>query len=101
MVDKKPEQDVKEIAGGWMTERVGTDAPPFLKFAWPIITLGCLIYAILYIDGDVSNTPRGKLVQQFDAATGFSSTFMYFVAALIAIYLVIMTIFAWSKPHED
>ena len=101
MADKKPEHDVKEIAGGWMTERVGTDAPTFLKFATPVIAACAIIYAVVFMNGEVTHTTRGKLVQQFNAATQSSNAFMYFVAALIAIYLIIVTMYAWSKPHED
>ena len=101
MADNKPEPEVKEIAGGWITERKGTDAPTFLKFATPIIALCCLIYSIVFMNGEVGHATRGKLVQQFNAATQSSSAFMYIVAALIAIYLVIVTLYAWSKPHED
>ncbi len=101
MVDKKTESELVEYAGGWMTERKGTDAPKFLKFATPIIALFGIVYVIMFMNGEVGHSTRGRLVQQFDAVTGFSSGFMYFVAALIAIYLIIVTWFAWGKADHD
>ncbi len=101
MADNKPETDLHEYAGGWMTERKHTDAPTFLKFATPVIALCCLIYAIVFMNGEITHSTRGRLVQQFNAATGSSNAFMYFVVALIAIYLVIVTMFAWSKEKHE
>ncbi len=101
MADKKTESELVEYAGGWMTERKGTDAPKFLKFAIPIIACGALIYSVLFMNGEVTNPTRGKLVEQFNAATGHSNAFMYFVAALIVIFLVIVTTFAWGKADHD
>ena len=38
-IKKDVPEDLKEYAGGWMTERKGTDAPAFLKLAFPVIGL--------------------------------------------------------------
>jgi len=99
--EKKGQEDLKEYADGWMTERKGTDAPGFLKLVTPIISLGGVAYLIFQMYGDVHHATRGPLVQQFNAATKTSSTFMYVVAGLVLIYAAIVSIFAFRKPHED
>ncbi len=102
MVDRKPASELHEYAGGWMTERKGTDLPAFLKFAFPVIGLGCLIYLIVYMHGEIGNASRGRLVQQLNAVTHTSSAFMYAVAALVVVFLVILVAFMFRKPgHEE
>ena len=48
MADKKPTVEVSEIAGGWITEKKGTDVPAFLKGAYFVIFLGAAIYFVIY-----------------------------------------------------
>jgi hypothetical protein len=84
-----------------MTERKGTDAPPFLKAAYIVIVLGCLTYLAVYMNGEVNHADRGVLVQQFNAATEGSDGFMWFVLALGVIMLVVLAKYAFSKVHED
>ena len=98
---KDGREELKEYAGGWMTERKGTDAPGFLKLATPIISLGGFLYVIFQMYGDVGHATRGPLVRQFNAATRTSPVFMYVVAALVLAYVVIVSVFAFRKPHED
>jgi hypothetical protein len=95
------EKGIKEYAGGWMTERTGTDAPFFLKLSYIVIAAGCILYAIVYMNGDVNQAERGPLVQAFNAATGHSDLFMWIVAGLAGAFAVILWIFAFRAPHED
>ncbi len=98
--ETKPE--LKEYADGWITERKGTGIPGFLKLAYPIIALACIAYLFLFMNGEVNHSTRGNLVQQLNAVTGTSNGFMYIVAALIAIYAVILLAFLFKKSeHED
>lgn len=102
MSEQKPAQDeVKEYAGGWMTERKGTDAPGFLKLAFPIIGLSCTAYLVIYMNGEVNHSDRGTLVQKFNAATTTADPLMYFVAALALIYVLMVVVFAIKKFHEE
>jgi SNF family Na+-dependent transporter len=101
MADQKVEKDVKSYADGWMTERKGTDVPAFLKFAYIVIAGGCLAYFLVFMNGEINHSTRGALVRQFNAVTQSSSGFMYFVAALIAIFAIITVKFAFGKFHED
>ncbi len=98
---KLPDDNVKEIAGGWMTERKGTDVPKFLKFAYIVIALGAIAYLFLFMNGEVNHSTRGFLVRQFNAATTSANGFMYVVAGMIVIFLIILVKFAFSKVHED
>ncbi len=98
---KQGQEDLKEYADGWLTERKGTDAPGFLKFAIPVIGLGCTAYLFLQIYGDVNHATRGPLVQQFNAISKTNPAFSYVVGAMALIYVLIVAKFAFSKPHED
>ncbi len=102
MAEKKVETDIKEYAGGWMTERKGTDVPSFLKLAFPVIGICCAVYLVIFMNGEITHSTRGRLVQQFNAATHASSPFMYMVLALIIIYLVILMKFVVGRSkHEE
>ena len=63
------EVPVKDYAGGWITEKQGTDAPPFLKFVFPVIGLSCVAYIVIYMNGltvlgtqTISNQPTNWVV---------------------------------------
>ena len=99
MSEQKAHEELNDYAGGWIQERKGTDVPPFLKYCYIVIAVGVFIYCIRYINGAVNETPRGELVRQFDAMTSSANGFMYFVAALVAIYAIITVIFAFKKTH--
>ncbi len=98
--EKKESAELHEYAGGWMTERKHTDAPIFLKVVSPVIATCAVIYLIVFMNGEITHATRGRLVQQFNSATMSSSTFMYVVAALIAIYVVILGAFMFGKSEQ-
>jgi hypothetical protein len=95
-----PPPPVKEYAGGWMTERTGTDAPPFLKLAFVVIGLFCTGYFIVYMNGETTHSDRGPLVQKFNELTQGSDPLMYVVAAMALIYVIIVVKFAFGKMHD-
>ena len=95
------QEGLKDYADGWMQERKGTDAPGFLKLAFPIIGLGCTAYLVLQMYGDVNHTTRGTFVQQFNKVSQTNPIFSYTIAAMALIYVVIVAKFAFSKPHKD
>lgn len=101
MPDPKAPEEIKELAGGWITERKNTDIPAFLKFSYIFIAGGCFIYFLVFMHGEVNHSTRGNLVRQMNESTQTSNGFMYFVAALILIYTVIAVVFAFKKHHED
>lgn len=94
-------EDLKEYAGGWMTERKGTDVPGFLKLAFPVIGLGCTAYIIMQMMGDTGHATRGPLVEQFNKVAVTSPSLMYVVAALALVYVLVVVAFAIRKFHED
>ena len=98
MEEKTPK--LKDYAGGWITEREGTDVPGFLKLAIPVIAFGAAAYFLIYMNGEVSHEGRGGLVRAMNAATETSAALMYAIAAMIVIFGVIVVAFAIAKPHE-
>ena len=96
MIEEK-KSELKEYADGWITERKGTGIPGFLKLAYPIIMLAVVGYLFLYMNGEVTHSTRGSLVQQLNSVTGNANTFMYIVLALIAAYVVVLLAFVYKK----
>ncbi len=101
MSEKNEKTELKEYAEGWITERKGTDVPAFLKFAYILIIGGCLTYIVMYMNGEVNHADRGLLVQAFNKVSQSADTLMYAVLGLGAIYMIILLLFAFRKPHED
>lgn len=93
--------DIKEYAGGWITERKHTDVPGFLKYAYIVIFLGCIAYAVRYMNGVLDGSDRGLLVQELNQATQHSDLLMYFVALLALVCAVSVVLFAFKKLHQD
>lgn len=99
-----PEKDpnLHEIAGGWILERKGTEVPGFLKATYVVVAGSCIIYSIWWANGDAGDSERGHLVQQFNAVTGFSAGFMWFVTALVIVFALILFKFAFTtSSHKD
>ena len=94
-------EELKEYAGGWMTERKGTDAPAFLKFAFPLIGLFATAYLVVYMYGEVNHDDRGAIVQKFNEATQTSPTLMYAVAALALVYVILLVSFVIRQFKEE
>jgi len=96
-----PKEDLKEYAGGWITERKHVETPMFLKLAFPVIGLCCTAYIVMQMYGDVDHATRGKFVQQFVKATQTSPALQYTVAILALVYVLIMTVFVYRTFKED
>lgn len=95
------DNEIKDYAGGWISERKGTDVPTFLKFAYIVITLGCVGYCIRFMNGVLNDSERARLVEQLNQATYGSNAFMYIVAAMGLIAGLVVIAFAFKKFHED
>ena len=100
MADQKTDE-IKSYADGWITEQKNTEIPAFLKLTYIVVALGCAIYLIFFMNGEINHSTRGVLVQQFNKVTGTADGFMYLVAAMIVVFLLITLKFAFSKSHED
>ena len=99
MTEEK-KSELTEYAGGWITEQKGTGIPGFLKLAFPIILISVVAYLFLYMNGEVTHSDRGNLVQQLNAVTGNANTFMYVVLTLIAAYVVVLLAFLYKKSDH-
>ncbi len=93
-------EKIKDYAGGWITEREGTDVPPFLKLAYIVIAGGAVAYFLMYMYGETTHPDRGALVRALNAATEASGGLMYAIAALIVIYGIFLVIFSFGKSHD-
>lgn len=96
-MSEEKKQAIKEYAGGWITEREGTDVPGFLKLAFPVIGIFCCAYLVVYMNGETSHSDRGWIVQAFNRATTTADPLMYFVLALAAVYVAIAVVFSIRK----
>jgi phosphate/sulfate permease len=99
MTEEK-KSELTEYADGWITERKGTGIPGFLKLAYPVILIAVIAYLFVYMNGEVTHSTRGNLVQQLNAATGSANTFMYVVMALIAAYVIVLLAFVYKKSDH-
>jgi len=100
-IAEDPKNDIQDYADGWISERKGTGVPTFLKFAYIVILIGVISYFFFYMNGEVNNSTRGALVRQFNHMTQSSPRFMYGVIGMVAIYAVIVVVFAFQKVHKD
>lgn len=93
--------EIHEYADGWISERKGTGVPTFLKFAYIVIMAGVIGYLFIYMNGEVNHSDRGVLVRQFNRATQSSPAFMYGVIGLVAVYAIMVSVFAFKAVHKD
>ena len=93
--------ELKEYAGGWITERKESRIPGFLKLAYPIIVIAVVVYLVVFMNGEVAHSTRGVFVQQLNAVTGTANPFMYIVGALIAAHAVILLAFLFGKQKQE
>jgi len=99
-VEQQPKQQIKDYAEGWIQEREGTDAPPFLKASFVVIGLSCIAYLFLFMNGEVNHSDRGSLVQTFNAVSGHADSLMTTVGFMMLIYVAIVAVFAFRKIHK-
>ncbi len=83
-----------------MTRAIAKAAPVSAVVLGAVISLGALTYLIVYMNGETDHADRGVLVQAFNKATGTANGFMYIVGGLIAIYIIILVIFAFKKFRD-
>ena len=95
---KKPE--VHEIAGGWITEKEGTEVPVFLRVVYVLVASSAVAYLILFMYGEVDHPERGPLVKQFNLSTFTSEPLMYSIAAMVALFFIGVSVFAAKKGHD-
>jgi hypothetical protein len=102
-MSKGPENGIKEIAGGWITERVGTPVPLFLKLVYAGFSVFGLAYLFLYRTGEVTHPTRGPAVAELNRAVDAPpAAYIAIVAALIVAFAGVLLAFAFrSEAGEE
>ena len=96
------EPKVHELAGGWITERVGTPIPLFLKLAYVGFSLFGLFYLFKFSLGEVGHSTRGALVQQFNQMTEQPpAAWLVMIGAIIGLFVVGLLAFAFLAREEE
>lgn len=99
MASDNQKQEIKDYADGWIQEREGTDAPPFLKAAFVVIGLSCTAYLFMFMNGEIDHSDRGPLVRTFNAISNSADGLMTMVGFMMLIYVAIVAVFAFRKMH--
>ncbi len=100
--ESEKEGPVKEMAGGWITERTGTHIPLFLKLTYLGFSLFGISYLFLNRSGEVGHATRGPLVRQANEVMGAPPTVWFaLLATLIAAFVALLLWFAFRKEDAD
>lgn len=100
MTEKNPAGKVKDLAGGWITEREGTGVPLFLKLSYVGFCLFGLAYLFLYWAGETAHATRGPLVRQMnEVLTQPGTGWIAFVGVILAAFVVGLLWFAFRKEE--
>ena len=95
-------EKLHELAGGWITERVGTPIPLFLKLAYVALSLFGLIYLFLYRSGEIDHATRGPLVQQFNQVSSAPPTgWIIFLGVVLFAFVAGLLLFAFRAREEE
>jgi len=93
---------VHDLAGGWITERVGTPIPAFLKIAYVGFCLFGLFYLFKYSMGEVDNATRGPLVQQLNEISGKPPmAWIIFLGVVLGAFVIGLLAFAFRAKEEE
>src|SRR5512146_2466746 len=96
MTEKPETAEVHEIAGGWITERVGMPIPGFLKLAYVFFGLFGIWYLFAYWKGEVSHASRGPLVQQINTIMQTPGAgWLGFLAVILVLFVLGLWAFAF------
>ncbi|HEX6899247.1 MAG TPA: hypothetical protein VF789_06015 [Thermoanaerobaculia bacterium] len=96
------EPKVHDLAGGWITERVGTPIPLFLKLAYVGFSLFGLVYLFRFSLGEVGHATRGALVRQFNQLSQQPPTaWIVMLAAILGLFVVGLLAFAFLAREEE
>jgi len=93
---------IHEIAGGWITERVGTPIPLFLKLSYVGFCLFGLIYLFRYRAGEIDHATRGPLVQQFNQVSSTAPMgWIIFLGVVLFAFIAGLLTFAFRAKEEE
>ena len=95
-------QKIHELAGGWITERVGTPIPAFLKLSYIGFCLFGLFYLWKYSVGEVDHATRGALVQQLNQVTDAPPVaWLVFLGVVLLAFIVGLLAFVFRAREEE
>lgn len=95
-------EKVHEIAGGWITERVGTPIPLFLKLAYVGFSLFGLLYLFLYRAGETDHASRGPLVRQLNQVSATPPMgWTVFLGVVLFAFVAGLLLFAFRSKEEE
>jgi hypothetical protein len=95
-------EKIHGLAGGWITERVGTPIPVFLKISYVGFCLFGLIYLYRYRLGEIDHATRGPLVQQLNqAAAQPPAAWILFVAVVLFAFIAGLLAFAFRSREDE
>ena len=98
----KPETGVKDLAGGWITERTGTKVPVFLKLAYVGFSLFGILYLFLYAAGETKHATRGALVEQLNQVSRVPGmAWIGFLGIVLVLFVVGLFVTAFSGHDES
>lgn len=93
---------IHELAGGWITERVGTPIPVFLKLAYVGFCLFGLFYLWKFSLGEIDHATRGALVQQLNQVSEAPPTaWIVFLGVVLFAFIVGLLAFAFRAREDE
>ncbi len=102
MSSESQDEKVHELAGGWITERVGTPIPFFLKLSYIGFCLFGLYYLFTYWKGEVSHSTRGPFVEEFNAAAQVAGgAWLAVIAVSLGLFVVGLLAYAFRKGGDE
>jgi hypothetical protein len=101
MADKPKDENIHELAGGWITERAGTPIPVFLKFTYVGFCLFALWYLYTYWAGETTHATRGTLVAEANRIMEVPGTPLHAAIGVILLAFVVgLLFFAFASKEE-
>jgi NADH:ubiquinone oxidoreductase subunit H len=93
---------VKELAGGWITERAGTPVPLFLKLTYVGFSIFGLVYLFLFRSGETTQASRGPLVLEQAASTDPTSfVWVVILGAILVAYVAWLFVAGFGKVSDE
>jgi hypothetical protein len=102
MAAKSDAGKVKELAGGWITEREGTGVPLFLKLTYVGFSLFGLAYLFLYREGEVAHETRGVFVREVNKVMEVPGAGWFaFIGIVLVTFIVGLLWFAFRSDEGE
>ena len=102
MSSEPQDEKIHEVAGGWITERVGTPIPLFLKLSYIGFSLFGLYYLFTYWSGEVGHSSRGPFVEEFNKAIDMpGGAWLAVMAVSLGLFVVGLLAYAFRKGGEE